>query len=46
MNLQPVHFDAIVKHLHAALAHFGVSEEDIDDALTKVGSLRDDILYK
>lgn len=44
MNLQPVHFDAIVKHLHAALAHFGVSEEDIDDALTKVGSLRDDIL--
>ena len=46
MNLQPVHFDAIVKHLHAALTHFGVSERDIDDALTKVGSLRDDILYK
>ncbi|CAG7632313.1 Group 1 truncated hemoglobin GlbN [Paenibacillus solanacearum] len=46
MNLQPVHFDAIVKHLHDALAHFGVGESDIDTALTKVGSLRDDILYK
>jgi hemoglobin len=46
MNLQPEHFDAIVKHLHTALAHFGVSESDIDAALTKVASLRDDILYK
>ncbi|QRG66754.1 group I truncated hemoglobin [Brevibacillus choshinensis] len=46
MNLQPEHFDAIVRHLHAALSHFGVSEEDIDFALTRVGSLKDDILYK
>ncbi|MFP3391170.1 group I truncated hemoglobin [Brevibacillus sp. SIMBA_040] len=46
MNLQPVHFDTIVKHLHSALTHFGVRDGDIDDALTKVGSLRDDILYK
>ncbi|WGV58927.1 group 1 truncated hemoglobin [Brevibacillus brevis] len=46
MNLQPIHFDAIVKHLRDALAHFGVSEEDIVDALGKVGSLQDDILYK
>ncbi|MBD8069814.1 group I truncated hemoglobin [Bacillus sp. PS06] len=46
MNIQPEHFDAIVKHLHDALAHFGVGEGDIDQALTKVGSLRDDILYK
>jgi len=46
MNLQPEHFDAIVQHLHDALAHFGVSEADIDTALTKVGSLRDDILHK
>jgi hemoglobin len=46
MNLQPEHFDAIAKHLHDALAHFGVSEADIDTALTKVASLRDDILYK
>ncbi|MGG0789452.1 group 1 truncated hemoglobin [Peribacillus simplex] len=46
LNLQPVHFDAIVKHLNDALAHFGVNESDIDTALTKVASLRDDILYK
>ena len=46
MDLQPEHFNAIVKHLHDALAHFGVNEADIDTALTKVASLRDDILYK
>jgi hemoglobin len=46
MNLQPEHFNAIVKHLHDALAHFGVNERDIDTALTKVASLRDDILHK
>ncbi|HWO96589.1 MAG TPA: group 1 truncated hemoglobin [Bacillus sp. (in: firmicutes)] len=46
MNLQPEHFDAIAKHLHDALARFGVSEADIDTALTKVATLRDDILYK
>ena len=46
MNLQPEHFDAIVRHLHAALAHFGVEEGDINQALMKVGSLRNDILYK
>lgn len=45
MNLQPEHFNAIAHHLHDALAHFGVSEKDIDQALTKVESLRDDILY-
>lgn len=46
MNLQPVHFDAIVRHLRDALAHFGVNESDIGDALAKVEALRDDILYK
>jgi hemoglobin len=46
MNLQPAHFKAIERHLHDALAHFGVNETDIDTALTKVASLRDDILYK
>ncbi len=46
MDLQPDHFNAIVKHLHDALAHFGVNEADIDTALTKVASLREDILYK
>lgn len=46
MNLQPNHFDAIVEHLRAALTHFGVREGDIDEALGKVASLREDILYK
>lgn len=46
MNLQPEHFQAIATHLHDALAHFGVEEDDIDTALTKVASLKDDILYK
>ncbi|ARK29008.1 group I truncated hemoglobin [Halalkalibacter krulwichiae] len=46
MNLQPAHFDAIAKHLHTALAHFGINEPDIDKAITKVASLREDILYK
>lgn len=46
MNLQPEHFQAIATHLHDALAHFGIEEADIDTALTKVASLRDDILFK
>jgi hemoglobin len=46
MNLQPEHFNAIATHLHDALAHFDVPESDIDTALTRVASLRDDILYK
>jgi hemoglobin len=46
MDLQPIHFDTIKKHLHEALAHFGVNEADIDEALTRVKSLREDIIYK
>ncbi|UJF34154.1 group I truncated hemoglobin [Paenibacillus hexagrammi] len=46
MNLQPEHFGAIAKHLHDALAHFGVQEADIDQVLAKVSTLKDDILYK
>ncbi|MFP3121642.1 group 1 truncated hemoglobin [Ectobacillus funiculus] len=46
MNLQPAHFQAIATHLHDALAHFGVQEHDIQTALDKVATLRDDILYK
>lgn len=46
MNLQPEHFQAIATHLHDALAHLGVPEADIDTALTKVASLKDDIIYK
>ncbi|GIP20606.1 group 1 truncated hemoglobin [Paenibacillus sp. J22TS3] len=46
MNLQPVHFDAIVKHLREALLHFGISEADAGQALEKVEALRGDIIYK
>ena len=46
MNIQPEHFNAIAKHLHDALAHFNVEESDIDQALSKVESLRNDIQYK
>ncbi|USG66172.1 group 1 truncated hemoglobin [Brevibacillus ruminantium] len=46
MNLQPVHFDAIVKHLRDALTHFGVEQADVEQALSKIATLRDDILYK
>jgi len=46
MNIQPEHFNAIAKHLHDALAHFNVEEPDIDQALSKVESLRNDIQYK
>lgn len=35
MNIQPAHFDAIVTHQHDALAHYGVSESDIGQALEK-----------
>jgi hemoglobin len=46
MNLQGVHFDAIVKHLHDALEHFGVQEADINQALSTVATLRDDVIHK
>lgn len=46
MNIQPEQFAAIAKHLHDALAHFGVSESHIDQALTKVASLKDDIVFQ
>lgn len=46
MNLQPVHFNAIATHLTNALAHFNVPKADIDQVITHVASLKDDILYK
>jgi hemoglobin len=46
MNLQPEHFDAFAKHLHDALAHFGVKEGDIEQALKKVATLKHGIIYK
>lgn len=46
MNLQPEHFDAVAKHLHDALAHFNVDLKDIQEVLSHVASLREDVLYK
>ncbi|MGD6855857.1 group I truncated hemoglobin [Bacillus infantis] len=46
MDIQPEHFNAIATHLHDALAHYGVEEADIGQALEKVAALKDDIIYK
>lgn len=46
MNLQPVHFDAIVNHLATTLREFHVSQDDIDQIAEKLGTLKDSILYK
>lgn len=46
LNLQPIHFDAIVTHLTDTLKELGVSQEGIDQAIAKVAPLRDSILYK
>lgn len=46
LNLQPVHFDAIAKHLHDALADFNVDAKDIQTVLESVSALKDDVLYK
>ncbi|WP_066291567.1 group I truncated hemoglobin [Bacillus sp. FJAT-29937] len=46
MNLQPAHFDAIATHLGEALSHFGVDNDEIAQALNKVNTLKDDILYQ
>lgn len=46
LNLQPEHFDAIVKHLNEALAKRGVSQEDIQTVDDRVSTLKPAILYK
>lgn len=46
MNLQPVHYDAVVGHLKDTLKQFQVSDEDIREVEKTIGALRDDILYK
>jgi hemoglobin len=46
MNLQPVHFNAVANHLSEALAYFDVPKSDIDQVITHVASLKDDILNK
>lgn len=46
LNLQPEHFDAIVKHLGDALAEYSVSPEEINKVLGRVAVLKEAILYK
>ncbi|MEG4121216.1 group 1 truncated hemoglobin, partial [Microcoleus sp. N9_B4] len=46
LNLQPEHFDAIVKHLTDAIVAHGASQEDLDEALAKVATLKEAVLYK
>jgi hemoglobin len=46
LNLQPEHFDAIVKHLTDAIIARGASQEDLEAALAKVAALKEAILYK
>ncbi|MEM7725627.1 MAG: group 1 truncated hemoglobin [Cyanobacteria bacterium P01_A01_bin.45] len=46
MNLQQPHFDAIAKHLSAAMASSGVSSDDTKAALERVEKLKGAILNK
>lgn len=46
LNLQPEHFNAIAKHLGEAMANHGVSPEGINQALSKVATLKEAVLYK
>jgi hemoglobin len=46
LNLQPEHFEAIVKHLDEALAVYGVSPEDMNAVNERILTLKDAVLYK
>jgi hemoglobin len=46
LNLQPTHFQTIVKHLYGTLHHFGVGQQDIAKVLGIIAPLRENILYK
>lgn len=46
MNLQPVHYNAIIHHLTSTLKEFNVGQDDINQVVAKIDTLRDDILYK
>ena len=45
-GLSDEHFDAVVRHLKAAMEELGVSEELIAEAITIVESTRSDVLNK
>lgn len=46
LNLQPEHFDAIVKHLSDALAEHSVPPEEIEVVIERVATLKEAVLYK
>jgi hemoglobin len=46
MNLNDEHFDAIANHLAASLREFNVSDQDINNVLEKLTTMKNDILYK
>lgn len=46
MNLQPMHFDAVVENLAAALAECGVEQEDIAAVAEALAPLKDAVLFK
>ncbi|HEY9650427.1 MAG TPA: group 1 truncated hemoglobin [Coleofasciculaceae cyanobacterium] len=46
LNLQPEHFDAVAKHLGEALAVHDVSQEEINEVLERVSTLKEAVLYK
>lgn len=46
MNLNDEHFGAIANHLAASLREFNVSDQDINEVLEKLTTMKNDILYK
>jgi len=43
-GLSDVHFDAIAKHLRTTLEELGVQKPLVDEAITAVGGMRDEVL--
>ena len=46
LNVQPIHFDAIVRHLSEALAAQEVSSDESSAVLGRVATLKEAVLYK
>lgn len=46
LNLQPEHFNAIIKHLGEALATRGLSPDEINAVLAHVATLKEAVLYQ
>lgn len=46
MNLNDEHFGAIANHLASSPREFNVSDQDINEVLDKLTTMKNDILYK